>query len=154
MNQEEYASGTVIELLPHRSPFLFVDHIIKEEEKVIVTERKLRPQEDFFKGHFPNLPVMPGVLLLENIFQSGALMITSKLPIEERKKKIGVVARIDKTKFKRPCRPHDVLITEVELLEQIDFRYSFKGTIKVNDAVMVTTHFDCSIIDRSVLYSD
>lgn len=141
----------VLNFLPQRPPFLFVDKIISIDGNKIITQRLLRSDEDFFKGHFPELPIMPGVLLLENLFQTGALLMEKDLSSEEKDSKIGVVSRVDKTKFKRPCRPGDLLQTEVELVEQFEFKYSFKGQISVGDVTIASAHFSCTLVDKNLI---
>ena len=141
----------ILSILPQRPPFLFVDRVITTDGNKITTERLLREEEDFFKGHFPEIPIMPGVLLLENMFQSGALLIANDLTDEQKKNKIGVVTRVDKTKFKRPCRPGDLLITEVELIEHFDYKFSFKGQVSVLGTISATAHFSCSLIDKNLI---
>ncbi|MBO3446144.1 MULTISPECIES: 3-hydroxyacyl-ACP dehydratase FabZ [Clostridia] len=102
------------ELIPHRYPFLLVDKVIElEEGKKAVGIKNVTANEPFFQGHFPEYPIMPGVLIVEAMAQVGAVAMMS---IEENKGKLGVFAGIDKVRFKKEVRPGDTLIMEVEML--------------------------------------
>jgi 3-hydroxyacyl-[acyl-carrier-protein] dehydratase len=101
------------EIIPHRYPFLLVDKIIeKEEAKRVVGIKNVTINEPFFQGHFPDYPVMPGVLIVEAMAQVGAIAV---LDMEENKGKIGFLAGLDKCRFKRQVRPGDTLRLEVEI---------------------------------------
>ncbi|HHU20364.1 MAG TPA: 3-hydroxyacyl-ACP dehydratase FabZ [Bacilli bacterium] len=108
LNSEEIKA-----IIPHRYPFLLVDQIIEVEENRVVGKKNVTINEPFFQGHFPDYPVMPGVLILEALAQTGAVAILSK---EENKGKIGFLAGIDKARFRRQVRPGDVLTLEVEII--------------------------------------
>lgn len=102
------------DIIPHRYPFLLVDKVIeKEEAKRIVGIKNVTINEPFFQGHFPDHPVMPGVLILEALAQVGAIAV---LDMEENKGKIGFLAGVDKCRFKRQVQPGDQLQLEVEIL--------------------------------------
>lgn len=108
MNVEEIQS-----IIPHRYPFLLVDQIEEVEEgKRAVGIKNVTINEPFFQGHFPQYPVMPGVLIIEALAQVGAVAILMK---EENRGKIGLLAGVDKFRFKRQVRPGDQLRLEVEL---------------------------------------
>src|SRR5690625_4344042 len=102
------------EIIPHRYPFLLVDKVTEiEEGKRVVGLKNVTVNEPFFQGHFPEYPVMPGVLILEALAQVGAISV---LDMEENKGKIGFLAGIDKCRFKRQVKPGDQLRLEVEIL--------------------------------------
>lgn len=102
------------ELIPHRYPFLLVDKIVElEEGKKAIGIKNVSANEPFFQGHFPNYPLMPGVLIVEAMAQVGAVAMMS---LEENKGKLGVFAGIDKVRFKKQVRPGDVLKMEVEMI--------------------------------------
>ena len=107
LNNEEIKT-----IIPHRYPFLLVDQILEVEENRVVGKKNVTINEPFFQGHFPDYPVMPGVLILEALAQTGAVAILGK---EENKGKIGFLAGIDKARFRRQVRPGDVLTLEVEI---------------------------------------
>ncbi|MDL4838876.1 3-hydroxyacyl-ACP dehydratase FabZ [Aquibacillus rhizosphaerae] len=101
------------ETIPHRYPFLLVDEITEVDGNRVVGKKNVTINEPFFQGHFPDYPVMPGVLIVEALAQVGAVSILSK---EENKGKIGFLAGIDKCRFKRQVKPGDQLRLEVEII--------------------------------------
>ena len=100
------------EILPHRYPFLLIDKVISMEGNKIVAIKNVTVNENYFQGHFPAEPVMPGVLIIEALSQTGAVAILSK---NEFKGKIAYFAGIDKAKFRRKVIPGDILRLEVEI---------------------------------------
>lgn len=102
-------------ILPHRYPFLLVDKIIEIEPRVkIVGIKQVTINEYFFQGHFPEAPVMPGVLIIEALAQCGAILALREF--EDRAKKIPFFSGIDKARFRRPVVPGDTLTLEVTAL--------------------------------------
>jgi len=132
-------------LIPQREPFLFVDKILECDNARIKTSLFLSGKEDFFKGHFPGNPIMPGVLLQEALFQSGAAFMA----INQAASGLGVVTRVQSAKFKNMVRPGDTLVMEVELVEQIANASYMKGNIKVNEKTVVTIEFAVASISES-----
>ncbi|SDM54258.1 3-hydroxyacyl-[acyl-carrier-protein] dehydratase [Sediminibacillus halophilus] len=103
------------DIIPHRYPFLLVDEVTEiEEGKRVVGKKNVTINEPFFQGHFPDYPVMPGVLIVEALAQVGAVVILNK---EENKGKIGFLAGLDKCRFKRQVKPGDQLRLEVEIIK-------------------------------------
>lgn len=132
-------------LIPQREPFLFVDKILDYSESKITTSLFLSGKEDFFRGHFPGRPIMPGVLLQEAIFQTGAALMATK----NAGSGLGVVTRVQNAKFKSMVKPEDTLIIEVELLEQLANASFMKGNIKVNNKVVVVMEFSVASLTES-----
>lgn len=126
----------ITDLIPQRPPFLFVDRIITRDEKKIKTTLKLTGEEDFFKGHFPGNPIMPGVLLQEALFQTGAALMAFKEGAG-----LGVVTRVQNAKFKNMVRPGDELEMEVELTESLANAHYMKGTTKVSGKTVLVIEF-------------
>ena len=114
------------EIIPHRYPFLLVDKIIElEEGKRAVGIKNVTANEEFFNGHFPDYPVMPGVLIIEALAQVGAVALLKK---EENKGKIVLFGGIRSAKFKRQVIPGDVLKLECEIISR-------KGPVGIGKAV-------------------
>ncbi|MED1672291.1 3-hydroxyacyl-ACP dehydratase FabZ [Pallidibacillus thermolactis] len=100
-------------MIPHRYPFLLIDKIVEiEEDKRAVGIKNVTANEPFFQGHFPEYPVMPGVLIVEALAQVGAVAILGK---EENRGKLALFAGIDNCRFKRQVKPGDTLRLEVEI---------------------------------------
>lgn len=116
--------------IPHRYPFLLVDKILEiEEGKRVVGLKNVTINEPFFQGHFPDHPVMPGVLIIEALAQVGAIAV---LGIEENKGKLGFLAGVDKARFKRQVVPGDQLQLEVEITRMKGAIGKGKGKATVN----------------------
>jgi len=139
------AYPAITELIPQRPPFLFVDKITERGEKFIKTSLQLTGSEDFFKGHFPDNPIMPGVLQLEALFQSGAALMSS---IEGAG--LGVVTRVQNAKFKNMVRPGDLLEMEVELLESLSNAHFMKGVTKVLGRTVLIIEFSVASVSGSL----
>ena len=121
-----YTTQELMEILPHRHPFLLIDTIEElEPGKRAVGKKCVTFSEPYFAGHFPGNPVMPGVLIIEALAQTGAAAILS---LPENKGKTAYFAGIDKAKFKQMVRPGDVLTLETQILRT-------KGPIGVGEAV-------------------
>ncbi|MCO4795155.1 MAG: 3-hydroxyacyl-ACP dehydratase FabZ [Bacteriovoracaceae bacterium] len=131
----------VEDLIPQRKPFLFVDKIVDRGENTIQTVYKVTGNEDFFKGHFPGNPIMPGVLLQEAIFQTGACLMASK-----EGDGLGVVTRVQSAKFKGMVKPGDLLEMSVELTDNAANAFYFKGRTKVNDKLVLGLDFACALV--------
>ncbi len=138
----------ITDLIPQRPPFLFVDKVIEFQEtdqmKKIVTSFQVTGNEDFFKGHFPGNPIMPGVLLQEALFQSGAALMSlleNSQSEESQSGKIGVVTRVQNAKFKNMVKPGDELIMEVELTESLSNAHYMKGVTKVSGKSVLLLEF-------------
>lgn len=102
----------IIKILPHRYPFLLVDKIIEidNENDIIVGQKNVTINEEFFQGHFPGAPVMPGVLILEALAQTGAVLVG----VRNDNDKITVLLNVNNAKFRHPVRPGDVLNLRIE----------------------------------------
>ena len=113
------------EALPHRYPMLLVDRVIEASDDKIVAIKNVTINEPFFNGHFPDYPVMPGVLIMEALAQTAGVLELSK---EENKGKLVFYAGMDKVRFKKQVVPGDVLKLEVKIIKQ-------KGPIGVGEAL-------------------
>ena len=105
------------QILPHRPPFLLVDRIVElEPSKRIVGIKNVSMNEPFFVGHFPSFPVMPGVLIIEAMAQTGGILVMRDVP--DASHRLVYFAAIEEAKFRRPVRPGDQLRLEVEVLSR------------------------------------
>jgi len=104
-------------LIPHRYPFLLVDRVLEIEENEIETIKNVTVNEDFFNGHFPGAPMMPGVLQMEALAQSG-LILMMKNKVEDPENSLIVFSTINNAKFRKPVTPGDQLFMHVELVNQ------------------------------------
>lgn len=140
MNKEQ-----IMEIIPHRDPFLLIDEITEMEVGVKVKARKYIKEDDFwFRGHFPDYPVTPGVLMIEMLAQAGAVCMLSK---PEFKGKIGLFGGIDKAKFRRQVVPGDVLDLEVEVIKQRGPVATCKGLATVDGEKAVSCEITCILAD-------
>ena len=131
----------ITEMIPQRPPFLFVDKVLERSDNTIKTSLTLTGEENFFKGHFPGNPIMPGVLLQEALFQSGAALMSGKAGGG-----LGVVTRVQNAKFKNMVKPGDVLEMEVELTESLANAHYMKGTTKVSGKTVLVIEFTVASI--------
>ena len=136
-------SVDVKDLIPQREPFLFVNKVVEKMDNKIITSYQVTGDEDFFKGHFPGNPIMPGVLLQESLFQTGACLMASG-----NTSGLGVVTKVSNARFKNMVRPGDELVMEVELTDQLDNAYYFKGKTKVNGKAVVSLEFTCAKVSE------
>ena len=133
--------------IPHRPPFLFVDEIVELSHERIITRKLADPEADFFRGHYPHQPVMPGVLLCECCFQAGALLIAHRIGAHEAGKGIPVVTRIKDAKFKRIVRPGEMLHVEVTLDDILAKAYFLTGRVTVEKKTAARVTFACMKAD-------
>lgn len=133
-------------VIPHRPPFLFVDRALELDDRKIVAEKHLSPGLDFFKGHYPAFPLMPGVLTLEAIFQAGAILIGSNILSGEDVQGVPALTRIRDAKFRRMIRPGDTLRLEVTLEERAGTAFLMKGSASVGGEVAVNVTFSCALV--------
>ena len=123
VNKLEYSKKAIMDaeqimnILPHRPPFLFIDKILKISDNSITGLKYVSPDEPYFKGHFPGRPVMPGVLQIEAMAQVGGVLVLSTFPDPENY--LTFFGRIENAKFKKPVEPGDTLIFELELISPI-----------------------------------
>lgn len=135
---------SIQDLIPHRPPFLFVDDVVDISESRIVTRARAAPEADYFRGHYPGHPVMPGVLLCECCFQAGAILLARRLGAEAAPRGVPVVTRISDARFRHMVRPGDVLTVEVTLDDVLDTAYFLTGRLSVGDKQALRVAFACT----------
>ncbi len=134
-------------ILPHRYPFLLVDKIIHLEiEKKVIGVKSVTINEPFFQGHFPGQPVMPGVLIIEAMAQTGGILLLNSLP--DFKEKLVYFMQINNAKFRKTVMPGDQLFIEVELLQKKSKIFTMAGKVFVNDVLVAEADFMAGIVDR------
>ena len=137
-------------LLPHRYPFLLVDKIIElDPEKRVVGVKCVTANEQFFTGHFPGHPVMPGVLIMEALAQCSALMVLGSLPAEKRAGKVIYFMAIDGARFRKPVVPGDRLELHCEMLRNKGSLIKTKGEAKVDGQVAAEGEFMAMLADAT-----
>ncbi|WP_374666647.1 3-hydroxyacyl-ACP dehydratase FabZ [Ramlibacter sp.] len=136
----------ILKQLPHRYPILLVDRVLAiEDGQRIRALKNVTMNEPYFTGHFPHRPVMPGVLMIEAMAQTAALLsfaITGTTPDD---KSVYYFAGIDAARFKRPVEPGDQLIMDVELMRAKAGIYKFKGVARVGDEVACEAEIMCTM---------
>ncbi|MFH1956884.1 MAG: UDP-3-O-acyl-N-acetylglucosamine deacetylase [bacterium] len=142
----ELGPEQVMDALPHRPPFLFVDSVkIIEPVKRAVGKRKIRPDEWFFKGHFPGYPIFPGVLIAEALAQTACVLILSK---PELKGKLPFFMGIESVKFRRPVFPGDTLTLDIEVLRARMRGGKVSGKAYVGEKLVCECVFMFSLVDK------
>ena len=131
--------------IPHRAPFLWLDQILELDKESIRAEKFISADLDVFQGHYPDYPIMPGVLLCEAVFQAGALLISEMLRGEQEIKGVPVLTRILGAKFKREVVPGDIIEIRAALKEKLGPAWFMKGSVRVKGKVAVQVEFACAL---------
>ncbi len=130
----------IMKILRHRYPFLMVDRITEYSDSHVVGYKNVTINEPFFQGHFPEEPVMPGVLILESMGQVASVMVAVRLG-EEQEGKIAFLAGVDNARFRKPVRPGDRLVTRAELTRLRGTIGKAKVTGFVEDDIVAEAEF-------------
>lgn len=139
----------ILDILPHRYPFLLIDRIVEMEMgKRVVGIKNVTMNEPFFQGHFPGHPIMPGVLLLEAMAQVGGVMALKSVPEHEVRNKVIYFMSIDKAKFRKPVVPGDQLRFELEVTKQRATIMGFKAQAFVDGALVAEAELMAIIVDK------
>jgi 3-hydroxyacyl-[acyl-carrier-protein] dehydratase len=134
------------DILPHRYPMLLVDRILELEEERIVGIKNVTVNEPFFVGHFPDFPVMPGVLVVEAMAQVAGVLVLKSVP--DRKNKLVLLASIEEAKFRRPVRPGDQLRIEMKVTKRKANIAKMHGQATVDGVVVAEAILMCVLQDR------
>lgn len=135
------------DILPHRYPMLLVDRIVELEEDRIAGIKNVTANEPFFIGHFPDYPVMPGVMIVEAMAQVAGVLVLSRIP--DRKSKLVLLASIEEAKFRKPVLPGDQLRIEMKVIKVKSTVAKMQGTATVDGAVVAEAIVLCKIQDRA-----
>lgn len=141
--------GDIFKILPHRYPFLLIDRVLElERKKRIVALKNVTFNEPFFQGHFPEKPIMPGVLIVEAIAQAGGALLLTEVP--NRDELLMVFTGIEKARFRRPVVPGDQLRIEVEVLAWRMTAARLQGKAYVGDKVAAEAIVTCRLVPRLI----
>ncbi len=136
----------ILKLLPHRYPILLVDRVLAVDKgKSIRTLKNVTINEPFFVGHFPRRPVMPGVLMLEAMAQSAALLSFATMDVAPDDKTVYYFAGIDAARFKRPVEPGDQLVMDVSLMRAKAGIFKFKAVASVGEELACEAELMCTM---------
>ncbi len=146
--ETQYDILDIMKYLPHRYPFLLIDRVMEivPDEKIVAL-KNVSMNEHFFQGHFPGMPVMPGVLIVEAMAQAGGVLFTSSAPPEQHGAVMYFMG-IDKAKFRKPVVPGDQLIIEARVLRKRAKALKLLGTAMVNGAVVAEAELMATIGEK------
>jgi 3-hydroxyacyl-[acyl-carrier-protein] dehydratase len=136
---------SVIDLIPHRPPFLFVDEIVAEGPDSLVARRTFRADEDFYRGHYPGQPITPGVLLCEAVFQTGALLLARKAAAggagTRKPGEVPLLGRVREVKFRNPVFPGETVEITAKIKETMGDFTVMSGSIKSGAKRVLSVEF-------------
>ena len=143
----EYNIEEILEILPQRHPFVFIDRVTHlDPGKTVTALKNVNINESYFPGHFPGKPIMPGVLILESMAQAGAFLVLHNL--EDPQKSGMLFTAIEKSKFRQPVVPGDQLIIKMELLKFRLGTAKIKGQAFVDDNLVTEATLMATLVDR------
>ncbi len=138
----------IIKSIPHRYPFLLVDKIIAmEPSKSVVGIKNVTFNEPHFMGHFPDKPIMPGVLIIEAMAQTAAIMVINSLDVDPQSKLVYFMS-IDNAKFRKPVVPGDVLELHLEVIQNRSNVWKLSGIAKVEGVKVAEAEISAMIVDK------
>lgn len=139
---------SIMNMLPHRFPFLLVDRVVEFESGVgIKAYKNVTFNEDFFQGHFPGQPIMPGVLIMEALAQTGGIFVIKSLGIAPGEK-LFLFTGIDEAKFRRPVVPGDQLMLEASVVRHKMHIWKMKGVATVDGEMVAEGIFSAAVVDK------
>lgn len=133
-------------ILPHRYPFLLVDRIVEMEPERIVGIKNVTANEPFFQGHFPDFPVMPGVLIIEAMAQAAGVLVLKN--IEDRENKLVLLVAVENARFRRPVVPGDTLRMEMKVIKRKASVAKMAGVATVDGQVVAEVEVMCKLADK------
>ena len=139
---------SIMDMLPHRFPFLLVDRVVEFESGVgIKAYKNVTYNEDFFQGHFPGQPIMPGVLILEALAQTGGIFVIKSLGIAPGEK-LFLFTGIDEAKFRRPVVPGDQLMLSASVVRHKMHIWKMRGVATVDGELVAEGVFSAAVVDK------
>lgn len=138
MNRDE-----IQQIIPHRPPFLWLDEIFEIDDSRVKGIKRIDADLDVFRGHYPQFPVLPGMLVCEAVLQAGAVLAARAAPPEGNR--VPVVTRLNNVQFRQMVRPGDLLEIEVELTERLGGAWFMKGKATVNGKTAARLEFACAL---------
>lgn len=139
--------NAIRQLLPHRYPMLLVDRIVELESERIVGIKNVTANEPFFGGHFPEFPVMPGVLIIEAMAQTAGVLVLGKIP--DRQNKLVFLVSVERAKFRRPVVPGDQLRMEITILKNKVSVAKIAARATVDGQLVAEAELMCSLQDKA-----
>jgi len=137
----------IMERIPHRYPFLLVDRVIEMvPQQRIVGIKNVTINEEFFQGHFPGAPVMPGVLIIEALAQTGAILLLSDIP--DRASKLVYFTGIDEARFRRPVVPGDQIRLTMEVIKVRSRSCKMRGRAEVDGELVAEAEIMSALVER------
>jgi len=133
-------------ILPHRYPFLLVDRIVEMEPERIVGIKQVTNNEPFFQGHFPDFPVMPGVLIVEAMAQTAGVLVLKSIP--DRESKLVLLVAVENARFRRPVVPGDTLRMEMKVIKRKASVAKMAGIATVDGQVAAEVEVMCKLADK------
>ncbi len=128
--------------IPHRAPMLLVDEIVSQDENSIVCRKSFRADEYFFQGHYPDQPIVPGVILCEATVQSGAILLSSRM---KEQTGVPVLTRMSDVKFKNMVKPGDAIEMSVKIDDIVSTAFYLTGVARVDGKVAARLSFTCTV---------
>ena len=138
--------NAIRDILPHRYPFLLVDRILEMDDHSIVGIKNVTANEPFFQGHFPDFPVMPGVLIIEAMAQTAGVQVLSTIP--DRHKKLVFLVSVDNARFRKPVVPGDQLRIEMRVIRRKGSVAKMAGHVTVDGVLVAEAEVMCKLQDR------
>lgn len=133
----------IYDRIPHRPPFLWLDRVLEVTAESIRAEKTIPQDLDLFRGHYPDHPLMPGVLLCEAVFQAGGILLAGRE--QSGAGNMPVLTRIMGAKFKREVFPGAKMIIEARLIERVGPAWFLKGSVRVGDRLAAQVEFACTM---------
>jgi 3-hydroxyacyl-[acyl-carrier-protein] dehydratase len=139
------ADEQILAAIPHRPPFLLIDELVECSDERAVTRRFVNPEDAWFAGHYPGNPLLPGVLICESAFQTGALLLSKRAADQSLAGQVPVLTRIQDAKFKHVVKPGDTLDIEVTLDESLGDAFFMTGKVSVGGKLALRVSFACML---------